>query len=746
MSLNGGANGNSMDDNELKLKVQEARKRDIGRSIIRLDSRTMTDLNVNTGDIIQIRGDDRITAAIAWPAYPQDQGLEIVRIDSRVRNNANVGIDDFVFVSKVDETVGKSVVLAPISLKIKPNTRFESFVKRKLLNFPIAKGDLIYINIGMTKEIVFRIISIKPAGICLVKSSTTLSINETTADEIAPGIPYITYEDIGGLDGEIQQVREMVELPLKHPELFNRLGIDPPKGVLLRGPPGCGKTLLAKAVANESQAHFISINGPEVMSKFYGESEKKLRGLFKEAEEKSPSIIFIDEIDAIAPKRENVTGEVERRVVAQLLALMDGLESRGRVVIIGATNRPNAVDPALRRPGRFDRELEIKVPGEKGRLEILQIHTRKMPMNEDVVLSEIARVTHGYVGADIASLVRETGMAALRRYLPELNVDADEIEPEVLDRMFVTGADFNHAFKEIIPSGIREVFVEIPSVHWSDVGGLEYTKQQLIESVEWPIKNPKAYERMGVRPPSGVLLYGPPGCGKTLLARAVATESEANFISIKGPELISKWVGESEKAVREVFRKAKLASPCIIFFDELDSIAPRRGSGGTDGGVTERVISQLLTELDGISLSHDIIMIAATNRPDIMDPALVRPGRIDRMSYVPPPNEEDRLAIFKIFTKPMPLHKNVDLKELAVRTDSFSGADIESLCREAAIRALRSDIRAEEIQISHFFKALEEMRPSASKEVVESYEKFEETIKNRKIGSSADSRRRDLYS
>lgn len=745
MSVNNDSDGTSMGNFEIKLKVQEARKRDVGRSIIRLDANTMKSLNANTGDIIQIRGDERITAAIAWPAYPQDQGLEIVRIDSRVRNNANVGIDDFVYISKVEEVHAKSVVLAPVSLKIKPNTRFESFVKRKLLNFPVAKGDLIYVNIGMTKEIVFRIISMKPAGICLVKQSTTLSINETSMEEISTGIPYITYEDIGGLDREIQQVREMVELPLKHPEIFNRLGIDPPKGVLLRGPPGCGKTLLAKAVANESQAHFISINGPEIMSKFYGESEKKLRSLFKEAEEKSPSIIFIDEIDAIAPKRENVTGEVERRVVAQLLALMDGLESRGRVIIIGATNRPNAVDPALRRPGRFDRELEIKVPGETGRLEILQIHTRKMPLDEDVKLSEIARITHGYVGADIASLVRETGMAALRRYLPEINVDVEEIDPELLEKMYVNSKDFDHAFKEIIPSGIREVFVEIPSVHWSDVGGLDYTKQQLIESVEWPIKNPKAYERMGVAPPSGVLLYGPPGCGKTLLARAVATESEANFISIKGPELISKWVGESEKAVREVFRKAKLAAPCIIFFDELDSIAPRRGSGGTDAGVTERVISQLLTELDGISQTHDIIMIAATNRPDIMDPALIRPGRIDRLSYVPPPNYEDRIEIFKIFTKTMPLGKEVDLEELARLTEFFSGADIESLCREAAIRALRENIRAKTIQPHHFRKALEEIRPSATKEVCESYEKFEESIKTRKIGSSAH-RGTDLYS
>ncbi|UYP47725.1 VCP-like ATPase [Candidatus Lokiarchaeum ossiferum] len=745
MSMDGEPSKNPNGFRRIKLKVQEARKRDVGRSIIRLDSATMKDLDVNTGDIIEIQGKEQSTAAIAWPAYPQDQGLGIIRIDSRVRKNANIGIDEFVNILKVEEAIAKSVVLAPISLKIKPNTRFESFVKRKLLNFPITKGDLIYINIGMTKEIVFRITSIKPAGISLVKQSTILSINESTVDEIPQGIAYITYEDIGGLDREIQLVREMVELPLKHPELFKRLGIDPPKGVLLRGPPGCGKTLLAKAVANESQAHFISINGPEIMSKFYGESEKKLRGLFKEAEEKNPSIIFIDEIDAIAPKRENVTGEVERRVVAQLLALMDGLESRGRVVIIGATNRPNAVDPALRRPGRFDRELEIKVPGENGRLEILQIHTRKMPLDEDVKLQEVARVSHGYVGADIASLVRETGMCALRRYLPEINLEDEEVDPDILDHMFVEKDDFDKAFKEIIPSGIREVFIEIPSVHWSNVGGLEYTKQQLIESVEWPIKNPGAYLRMGVAPPTGVLLYGPPGCGKTLLARAVATESEANFISIKGPELLSKWVGESEKAVREVFRKAKLAAPCIIFFDELDSIAPRRGSGGTDSGVTERVISQLLTELDGLAQAKEIILIAATNRPDILDPALMRPGRIDRLAYVPPPGPEDREAIFEIFTEGMPLDDDVKLHELSLKTDFFTGADIESLCREAAIRALRENIRGETIHNIHFEMALEEMHPSASQEVCESYEKFEDALRSRKIGSAGARKGRDLY-
>jgi transitional endoplasmic reticulum ATPase len=730
---------------EIKVKVQEARKRDLGRSIIRLDTKMMEELGVTTGEIIEIQGKDKNTAAIAWPAYPQDQGLGIIRIDGRVRKNANVGLDDVVTINKVEEQVAKSLSLMPVSLKIKPNTRFESFVKRKILNYPFAKDDLVYINIGMTKEIVFRVVSQKPTGICVVKQTTQLSIAETSKDEAPAGIPYITYDDLGGLDREIQLVREMVELPLKHPELFKRLGIDPPKGVLLRGPPGCGKTLLAKAVANESQAHFISINGPEIMSKFYGESEKKLRGLFKEAEEKNPSIIFIDEIDAIAPKRENVTGEVERRVVAQLLALMDGLESRGRVIIIGATNRPNAVDSALRRPGRFDRELEIKVPTEEGRMEIMQIHTRNMPLDEDVSLLDLAKISHGYVGADIASLVREAGMAALRRYLPEISLDEEEIAPELLEKMFVTKNDFNNAFKEVIPSGIREVFVEVPKVQWNDVGGHALAKQQLIEAVEWPIKNPEAYRRMGIDAPRGVLLYGPPGCGKTLLARAVATQSEANFISIKGPELLSKWVGESEKAIREVFRKAKLASPCIIFFDELDSIAPRRGSGGTDAGVTERVISQLLTELDGLSSARDIILIAATNRPDILDPALIRPGRIDRLCYIPPPEAEEREEIFKIFTKKMPLNSDVSIKDLAVRTVNFTGADIESFCREAAIRALRENIRAKKINMDHFEQAFKDQHPSASKEVCEFYEKFEDSLKQKRIAKDTGYRGGNLY-
>ena len=731
------------ENKSIKLKVQEARKRDVGRSIIRIDSDTMQELTISTGDIIKISNGDEFTAAIAWPAYPQDRGLGIVRIDGRIRQNVSVSLDEIITIQKVEEQAARKIVLAPISIKIKPNTRFESFVKRKIANSPITKGDSVYINIGMTKEIIFRIVSLQPEGICVMKNATELSINESNKEAIKKGIAYITYEDIGGLDREIQLVREMVELPLKHPELFTRLGIDPPKGVLLRGPPGCGKTLLAKAVANESKAHFISINGPEIMSKFYGESEKKLRGLFKEAEDKSPSIIFIDEIDAIAPKREKVSGEVERRVVAQMLALMDGLESRGRVVIIGATNRPNAVDPALRRPGRLDRELEIKVPNEKGRMDILLIHTRKMPMAEEVQLSDFAAITHGYVGADIASLVQETGMAALRRYLPEIDLD-EPVPLDILEKMEVRKKDFDHGFKVVVPSGIREVFIEIPKVHWSDVGGLERIKQQLVEAVEWPIKNIQSYHRLGIDPPTGLLLYGPPGCGKTLLARAVATESEANFISIKGPELLSKWVGESEKAIREVFRKAKLAAPCIIFFDELDSIAAKRGSSGTESGVTERVISQLLTELDGLSQAKEIILIAATNRPDILDPALIRPGRIDRLSYVPPPEEEDRLKIFTIFTEKMPLDDDVDLQSYAQQTEMFSGADIESLCREAAIRALRDDIRAEIIHDRHFKDALSDIRASINQEMCDWYEGFEDKLKSKRIGKKKKSR--DLYS
>lgn len=720
------------EEEKVTLRVQKAKKRDIGRNIIRIDPQTMEELEIQTGDVIALRGKKQ-SAGIAWPSYPQDNGLGIVRIDSRLRKNTGTSIDDTVEIEKVEAAEAQNVVLAPTSVKIRSNPRFETFVKRKLNNYPITLDDIILISIGISREITFKVISMRPKGICIIKQDTTLNISEhVTEDEEKTGV-YVTYEDVGGLDKEIQRVREMVELPLRHPSLFKRLGIDPPKGVLLRGPPGCGKTLLAKAVANESEAHFISINGPEVMSKFYGESEKKLRKIFVEAEEKSPSIIFIDEIDAIAPKRETVTGEVERRVVAQLLALMDGLHSRGRVIVIGATNRPNSLDAALRRPGRFDREIEIKVPNEHGRHEIFQIHTRNMPLDKKISLKEYSKITHGFVGADISAVCREAAMSALRRYLPQINLDSEIIEPELLEQIEVTRDDFDEALKEVLPSGIREVFVEIPNVPWKEVGGLEETKQKLVEAVEWPLSQPKVFKRMGINPPKGILLYGPPGCGKTLLARAVATESKANFISIKGPELLSKWVGESEKAIREVFRKAKMASPCIIFFDEFDSVAPTRGRHTSDSGVTEKVLSQFLTELDGLEVMKDIVVIAATNRPDILDPALIRPGRIDRILMVPPPDDEGRMEILKIFTEKMPLSSNLELDDLSPMMEGFSGADIETWCREAAMVALRENIRARVVSLEHFKEAKKMVSPSISTELINWYENFADKLRKRRI-------------
>jgi transitional endoplasmic reticulum ATPase len=721
------------------LRVQKAKKRDIGKSIIRIDQKTMEKLNIQTGDPIEVIGKKR-SAGIAWPSYPQDNGLGIVRVDSRLQKNTGTRIDDTLEIRKVKAEPAQNIVLAPSSVKIRNNPRFESFVKRKLLNYPVTVDDYIFISIGISREINFKVISMRPNEVCQITQDTILNISEKITEDVDAGVGYITYEDVGGLDREIQRVREMVELPLRHPSLFKRLGIDPPKGVLLRGPPGCGKTLLAKAVANESEAHFISINGPEIMSKFYGESEKKLRKLFIEAEEKSPSIVFIDEIDAIAPKRETVTGEVERRVVAQLLALMDGLHGRGKVIVIGATNRPNSLDPALRRPGRFDREIEIKVPNEKGRLEIFQIHTRNMPLDKKISLNEFALITHGFVGADISAVSREAAMSALRRYLPKIDLESEIIDPELLEQIEVTKNDFEEALKEVLPSGIREVFVEVPNVTWDQVGGLEILKQQLVEAVDWPLSNPAIFSRMGIRPPKGILLYGPPGCGKTLLARAVATESKANFISIKGPELLSKWVGESEKAIREVFRKAKMAAPCIIFFDEFDSIAPSRGRHSSDSGVSEKVLSQFLTELDGLEVMKDIVVIAATNRPDILDPALIRPGRIDRILLVPAPQEEAKLEILKIFTKEMPLASNLQLEKLIEMTDGFSGADIETWCREAAMIALRENIRARKVTTEHFKEARGDIHPSITKEIIDWYEKFGEKLKSRRIEESKEDR------
>jgi len=714
---------------EIEVKVAEAKQRDVGRSIIRLDSESYNKLNLRTGDIVKIKGKTQNTGAIVWPAYPEDLQKGIIRMDGRIRKNAGVSIGETVRVQKTVDKAAREIILSPTNVRITSNDPYvESFIKRKLLNFPLNQGDVIYIPIGIAREVPFQIVNTKPKGIVVVKQTTVLRVSEQK-EEIPGGIPVVTYEDIGGLHAEIQRIREMIELPLKHPELFKKLGIDPPKGVLLRGPPGCGKTLLVKAVANESDAFFKPINGPEIMSKFYGESEKRLRSIFEDAEKKAPSIIFIDELDAIAPKREEVTGEVERRVVAQLLALMDGLKARGRVVVIGATNRPNALDPALRRPGRFDREIEIGVPDKYARKEILQIHTRGMPLTNDVNLNTLSSGTHGYVGADLAALCREAAMKALRRYLPEINIEEEEVPPEILDKIEVRMEDFMYAFKEIQPSAIREVMIEIPNVHWLDVGGLDEVKQELIESVEWPLKDPDSFTRMGIHPPQGILLSGPPGCGKTLLARAIATESEANFISIKGPEILSKWVGESEKAIREVFRKARTAAPAIIFFDEIDAIAPMRGMVYGDSNVTTRVLSQLLTEMDGLEALQDVVVIAATNRIGIIDRALLRVGRFDRIIYVDAPDLISRKKIFEIYTKKMPLAEDVDLELLARQTKYFAGGDIEGCCQEAALLALREDKKADKVYLRHFEEAVKQIHPSVTPEAEKFYKEEMEKIK-----------------
>ncbi len=678
----------------------------------------MESLGVQTGDILGIKGRKQ-TAGIVWPAYPQDEGHSIIRMDGRIRRNSGVSLEETVTVYSVQERSAVSVVLAPLEMRF-PVKDFDDFVKQKLLNCPITKDDTVHVSI-LGRPVRFVVRRARPAGVVLIALNTQLSILSEPPKEIDTGIPYITYEEIGGLDDEIQRIREMVELPLKHPELFARLGITPPKGVLLFGPPGCGKTLLAQAVANESEAHFISINGPEIMSKFYGESEKRLRQIFEEAEKNAPSIIFIDELDAIAPKREEVLGEVERRVVAQLLAVMDGLQKRGQVIVVGASNRPNAIDPALRRPGRFDREVEIRIPDKDGRNKILLIHSRGMPL-ETVDLSNIAEITYGFVGADLAAVCREAAMRALRRYLPRINLEEEEIPSEVLTDLKVTNEDFVEALREIQPTALREVTIEVPNVRWEDVGGLEEIKQKLQQAVQWPLQNPESFKRLGVKPPRGVLLYGPPGCGKTLLARAVATESEANFISIKGPEVLSKWVGESEKAVREVFRRARQAAPAIIFFDEIDAIAPARGTGVGDSHVTERVISQFLTEIDGIQALKDVVVLAATNRPDLIDPAFLRPGRFDRHILVYAPDAAARLEIFRIYTKGMPLEKDVKLEELVKATDRFAGSDIEACCREAALAALEENMKATKVSRKHFMKAIQEMNPTVTPEMEKAYE------------------------
>ncbi len=711
---------------EVQLRVAEAKQRDVGRGKARIDQRTMDILGVMAGDILEIRG-KRVTSAIAWPAYPEDQGTDIIRIDGLIRKNANVSLNDYVIVRKANVQNAQYVTLAPVDVRIEFDPDFTNFVKSRLLEMPLVQGDVVLLSV-FGNAMPFTVVRTKPSGIVKVTPATTFQVLSEPAPE-KKGIPRVTYEDIGGLKEEVQRIREMVELPLRHPELFQRLGIEPPKGVLLYGPPGCGKTLLAKAVANETNANFKLINGPEIMSKFYGQSEERLREIFREASENAPSIIFIDEIDAIAPKREEVIGEVEKRVVAQLLSLMDGLQSRGNIIVIGATNVPNILDPALRRPGRFDREIEIGVPDKDGRYEILLIHTRGMPLSKDVNLRKLAEMTHGYTGADIAALCREAAMKALRRYLPDINLDEEKIPQHILESMEITMDDFMAAYREITPTAMREVYVEVPNVRWDEIGGLEKVKEELREAVEWPLKYPQAFEKIGIEPPKGVLLYGPPGCGKTLLAKAVATESESNFISIKGPEVFSKWVGESEKAIREVFRKARMASPAVIFFDEFDALVPKRGMGFADQGVSERVISQLLTEMDGISTLENIVVLAATNRPDMLDPAVLRPGRFDKLVYVPSPDEKARYQIFKIYTKKMPLASDVDLKELASMTKGYSGADIQAVCNEAGMQALRRNIAAKEVKKEDFKAALNKIGPSLTPDMEKFYESFAQSFK-----------------
>ena len=674
-----------MSQSSVNLKVLEAYTRDVGRGVSRIDYDAMDATDTSTGDIIEIRGKRR-TVSKCLPLYPSDEGRGVIRIDGLIRSNSGVAIGDAISIQKIKAPPAEKVIVAPLEA-IPPID--ERYLADALESVPVTKGDNVMIPY-FGGRLTFQVIGVSPmADAVLITQRTSFAISDK--GETLRGVPQVTYEDIGGLKDEIQKVREMIELPLRHPEIFEKLGVEAPKGILLFGPPGTGKTLLAKAVATESSAHFISISGPEVMSKFYGESEARLRDIFKEAREKSPTIVFIDEIDSIAPKREEVTGEVERRVVSQLLSLMDGLEARGKVIVIAATNRPNALDPALRRPGRFDREIEIKVPSKKGRLEILQIHTRHMPLVPEVNLGKLSSVSHGFVGADLEYLCKEAAMKTLRRILPELKLEEDKLSPDILNKLVVTMNDFETALKDVTPSAMREVYLETPDVEWSEVGGLDGIKRELREAVEWPMKFPDLYTKIGYQMPKGILLHGPPGTGKTLLAKAVAKESEANFISVRGPELLSKWVGESERGVREVFRRARQASPCIIFFDEMDAIAPVRGAGG-DSMVTERVVSQLLTELDGIQSLAGVVVLAATNRIDMIDPSLLRAGRFDKLLYIQLPDTNARLQILKTHSEGKPLAKNIDLTKIADNTDGFSGADLASVSNTAVSLLLQEFI------------------------------------------------------
>lgn len=753
------------DKKNVKLKVVEALQDDAYKGIARIDAEIMRSLDLRRGDVILIKG-HRETVAIADRAYPADVGEGIIRVDGIIRKNARAGIGDVVTISKADIKEAKKIMIAPAQKGIMVQIHGDpENLKRGLLGRSVVKGDVVVLggaqrrrdllsdefgdfgdmfgNIndifggmgfgnlgGAATQIKFLVVSSNPNQPVIITENTEVILNPKAVEITDEKIPEINYEDIGGLKEEIKKIREMVEIPLKYPEIFEKLGIEPPKGVLLHGPPGTGKTLLAKAVANESEANFILLNGPEIMSKYYGESEKKIRDIFEEAEKTSPAIIFIDEIDAIAPKREDTVGEVERRVVSQILTMMDGLKSRGKVVVIGATNRVNSIDPALRRPGRFDREISINVPDKQGRLSILKIHTRGMPLTKDVNLEELASQTHGFVGADLESLSKEAAMNVLRKYFPKLKLDDNEaqIPPEILEKLVVRHEDFLNALRVVRPSAMREVLVETPNITWEQVGGLKDVKMELKEAVEWPMKYPEGFERMGIKPPRGILLYGPPGTGKTLIAKAVAKESEANFIQVKGPSLLSMWVGKSEEGVRKIFERARQVAPCVIFFDEIDALAGKRGAN--DGGtkVTERVLNQILAEMDGLEDLKDILIIGATNRPDMLDPALLRPGRFDKILLVNAPEDEGRENVLKIHTKKMPLAKDVNIKDMVKKTHGYTGADLEALAREAAMLALREDINAVQVKKKHFEEALKKIKPSVSKPTIEVYKKIEENF------------------
>ena len=750
----------------MNLTVKPLKQKDAGRRLAAIDRVAADELDLSGGDFIRVEGSEGAAIARVWPGYPEDDGSGVIRIDGKLRQEASVGIDDRVTVEQVDvEPADRITVALPQRLGIRGN--IDALIRRELGGQPVTEGQNVQLPLGFgfmggqSQAVPLKIAGTAPSGTVVVTDTTEIEVAEKPAEEIvsgagagseagADGAPDVTYEDIGGLDDELEQVREMIELPMRHPELFKRLGIDPPKGVLLHGPPGTGKTLIAKAVANESDASFHTISGPEIMSKYYGESEEQLRDVFEEATESSPAIVFMDELDSIAPKREEAGGDVERRVVAQLLSLMDGLEERGEVVVIGATNRVDAIDPALRRGGRFDREIEVGVPDRDGRKEILQVHTRNMPLADEIDLDAYAENTHGFVGADLESLAKESAMHALRRIRPQLDLESDEIDADVLNSIQVTENDLKQALKGIEPSALREVFVEVPDVTWDEVGGLETTKERLRETIQWPLEYPEVFDQLDMAAAKGVLMYGPPGTGKTLLAKAVANESESNFISIKGPELLNKFVGESEKGVREVFSKARENAPTIVFFDEIDSIATERGGGATDSGVGERVVSQLLTELDGLEALEDVVVIATTNRPDLIDSALLRPGRLDRHVHVPVPDEDARRKILDVHTEHKPLADDVDLAAIARRTEGYVGADLEAVAREASMSASREfvgSVTREEVResvgnvrvtMAHFEQALEEVNPSVTPKTRERYDEIEQQFEQSAVEEPAD--------